>query len=165
MARHGIYKEWLTSENLFLLKSWVRDGATDKEIYEKIGISHETFYKWKKTHTEIAEALKKGKEFADYQVEASLFKNATGFKQKIIKVHKLRKWEFIDGKRFESEVLVEKEEEVYFQPQVSAQIFWLKNRNSSKWKNNPVSNENEQSIELLTQILEETKNNAKKQGD
>ena len=147
------------------MENWKRSGLTDKQIYEKIGISQETFYVWIRTHTLFSEALKKGKEFSDFEVENALFKNATGYYQKINKVHKIKTIKVVEGKRLETEELVEKEEEVFFQPNTAAQIFWLKNRKSDAWKNNPVPNENEQSIQILTQILEETKKNAKKQGD
>ena len=160
-----MYKEWLEPDKLFLLESWARSGLSNTQLAEKIGIKENTLYVWMSQHVKIKEALKKGKEVADFEVENALFKNATGYYQKINKVHKIKTIKVVEGKRLETEELVEKEEEVFFQPNTAAQIFWLKNRKSDAWKNNPVPNENEQSIQILTQILEETKKNAKKQGD
>ena len=67
---------WLTEEGLTLLKGWARDGLTDEQIAHNCGISATTLYNWKNRHVEILEALKKGKEVVDYQVENALLKKA-----------------------------------------------------------------------------------------
>jgi hypothetical protein len=38
---------------------YLREGSTNKEAFLLAGISHETFYKWLKTHPEFDEATKK----------------------------------------------------------------------------------------------------------
>ena len=163
IGRKGKYQEWLQPDKLFLIENWKKSGLTDKQICEKIGVNVSTLYDWEKKYSEFSEALKKGKEFSDFEVENALFKNATGYFQKVTKVHKLKTIKVIDGRRLEEEKLVEKDENIYIQPQTAAQIFWLKNRKSSTWRNNPTNDENEQSIEILSQILEQTKLNAKKE--
>jgi transposase-like protein len=139
----GKYREWLEPDKLFLVQNWKKSGLTDKQICEKIGITTSTFHDWIKKFTQFSEALKKGKEFSDFEVENALFKNATGYFQKVTKVHKLKTVKVIENKRIEVEELIEKEEDVFVQPQTAAQIFWLKNRKSNTWKNNPVSSEDE----------------------
>ena len=67
---------WLTEDGLILLKGWARDGLTDEQIAHNCGISTATLYNWKNKHIEIFEALKKGKEVVDYQVENALLKKA-----------------------------------------------------------------------------------------
>lgn len=67
---------WLTEDGLILLKGWARDGLTDEQIAHNCGISTTTLYNWKNKHIEIFEALKKGKEVVDYQVENALLKKA-----------------------------------------------------------------------------------------
>lgn len=67
---------WLTEDGLILLKGWARDGLTDEQIAHNCGISTTTLYNWKNKHVEIFEALKKGKEVVDYQVENALLKKA-----------------------------------------------------------------------------------------
>ena len=165
IGRKGKYQEWLQPDKLFLIENWKKSGLTDKQICEKIGVNVSTLYDWEKKYSEFSEALKKGKEFSDFEVENALFKNATGYFQKVTKVHKLKTVKVIDNRRIEVEELVEKDENIYIQPQTAAQIFWLKNRKSSTWKNNPANDENEQSIEILSQILEQTKLNAKKSDE
>ena len=40
-------EEWLAEEKLVILEGWARDGLTDKEIADNIGISDRTLYRWK----------------------------------------------------------------------------------------------------------------------
>lgn len=63
-------------EKLVLVEGWARDGLTDEQIANNLGISKTTFYKFKDEHSELSELLKKGKEVIDYQVENALLKNA-----------------------------------------------------------------------------------------
>lgn len=72
----GKYEYWLTPEGLLLLKGWARDGLIDVQIAENMGIAASTLYRWKNEHKEISEALKRGKEVVDYQVENALLNNA-----------------------------------------------------------------------------------------
>lgn len=145
----GKYEYWLTPEGLLKLEAWARDGLTDKQIAEmKIGISERTFTNWKKTHSSIFSALKKGKEIIDIQVENSLLKRALGYSYKEVKTEVSD-----DGQKVITTV-----KEVI--PDVTAQIFWLKNRMPDKWRdkkdiehggsvNNPFA---ELSTELLLKL-------------
>lgn len=77
MAR-GKYQRWLEPDGLLLLEGWARDGLTDEQLAEKIGINPATLYDWKNKYPKISEALKKGKEVVDYQVENALLQKALG---------------------------------------------------------------------------------------
>lgn len=131
------YKEWKTPESLVVLEGWARDGLLEKDMAGKIGISPQTFSEWKKKHPEFLEAVKKGKEVIDYVVENALLNRALGHEKKVIKVHKIKTVKMDKGKRLETEELVEKEEVVYYPPDVTAQIFWLKNRKPAQWRDKP----------------------------
>ena len=72
----GKYKEWLDPDNLKLLEGWARDGLTDEDIARNMRIAVSTLYDWKNKYSEISEALKKGKEVVDYQVENAMLKSA-----------------------------------------------------------------------------------------
>ncbi len=63
-------------DKLILVEGWARDGLTDEQIANNLGISKTTFYKFKDEHSELSEVLKKGKEVVDYEVENALLKNA-----------------------------------------------------------------------------------------
>lgn len=118
----GKYEYWLTPEGLIKLEGWARDGLTDEQIAKNMKISPATLYNWKKDHLEILESLKKGKEVVDYEVENALLKRALGY---TVKEERLTK----DGE------VVELEREV--PGDVTAQIFWLKNRKPSVWRDKP----------------------------
>lgn len=132
MAR-GKYHDWLTSEGLLKLEAWARDGLTDEQIAKNMGIGTTTLYRWKNDYREIRESLKKGKEVVDIQVENALLKRALGYK--FTEVTRERTIE-LDPRTGESEskLVVTKEVVKEVQPDVTAQIFWLKNRKPDVWR-------------------------------
>jgi hypothetical protein len=87
------------------------------------GVGEATIDNWKAQHPEFLGSLKHGKEAADARVERSLYQRATGYS-------------------FNSEkIFCNKEGEVtrvpiveHVPPDVTAQIFWLKNRKPSEWR-------------------------------
>lgn len=103
-------------DKLILVEGWARDGLTDEQIAENLGISTSTFYDYKSKHSEFSESLKKGKEVVDYEVENALLKNA------------------LSGN-------------------ITAQIFWLKNRKPKQWKDK-VEVEDESNKETLNKLDE-----------
>lgn len=72
----GKYQRWLEPDGLTLLEGWARDGLTDEQIAKNCGCNAGTLYEWKKKYPEISEALKKGKEVVDYEVENALLQSA-----------------------------------------------------------------------------------------
>ena len=52
---------------------------TDEQIATNIGVTRATLYNWKTKYVDIFDALKKGKEVVDIQVENALFKRAIGY--------------------------------------------------------------------------------------
>lgn len=72
----GKYEKWLKEENLLLLEGWARDGLTDEQIAKNMGISVKTLFNWKTRYLPILQALKKGKEVVDYEVENALLSSA-----------------------------------------------------------------------------------------
>lgn len=75
MAR-GEYKKWLEPENLTLLRGWKRDGWTDEQIAQRIGVHYRTFQKWKTKYSPIGRAVKIGKENVNFRVENKLLERA-----------------------------------------------------------------------------------------
>ena len=108
------YEKWTAPRGLVLLQGWARDGLTDVDISDKVGISRSTLAEWKKKYPEIEKALSQGKEVADYAVESSLYKRALA-------------------------------------GDVTACIFWLKNRKPHKWRDKPEMSEGAD-IEDLTPL-------------
>lgn len=61
---------------LELIEGWAMDGLTDEQIANKLGIGTSSFYDYKNKYSEFSEALKKGKDIIDYQVEKALLSKA-----------------------------------------------------------------------------------------
>ena len=125
----SIVDEWLEEDQLMLLSSWARDGYTLKDIANKMGIGYSTLNEWRKLYPEIREALQKGREFVDYQVENALLKSALGYKTKEVKTTIIIK----------KGVVVEEQRETINKesaPNVAAIQTWLFNRRPDKWKRN-----------------------------
>ena len=111
----GKYQKWLEPEGLILLEGWAREGLTDNELAGAMGINPATLYDWKNKFPEISEALKKGKEIVDFEVENALLNEA------------------LNGN-------------------VTAQIFWLKNRRVDKWRDKPEGTATEQGVQIIDDV-------------
>lgn len=61
------------------IKEWSAAGATEKEICTALGIAVSTFNEYKKTYSELSEALRAGRQNVVMEIKAALFKKATGF--------------------------------------------------------------------------------------
>jgi len=61
-------------------------GLSDERIAQAMGIDVTTFYAWQKDHPEFSQALVDGRDNADGLVVNAMFKRATGFKFKSVKV-------------------------------------------------------------------------------
>lgn len=122
----GKYQEWLTADGLLLLEGWARDGLTDEQIAQNIGISRQTLSEWKRDYADIGDAIKKGRAPVDIIVENALFKRATGYD-----------WEETtteidtNGKKHIKKITR------HVPPDVGAIVFWLKNRRRDKWRDRP----------------------------
>lgn len=127
-----------------LIKGWARDGLTDEAIANNIGIRRQTLYDWIKRFPDISDALKKGRQPVDIQVEDAVLKAALGYTVKIKKPIKVRKetQKFGEGKIVTEEIQYV-DEEVYIAPVFMAQAYWLNNRSrkSGKWTNNKYTQE------------------------
>lgn len=102
-------------------------GATDKEIADFFDVAESTINEWKLEFPEFSESLKKGKTLADANVGQRLYERALGFEHdsEEIKVVSMGK----EGSGIER-VPIRK----IYPPDTVAAIFWLKNRQPSKWR-------------------------------
>lgn len=137
----GKYQQWLEPEGLTLLEGWARDGLTDEQLSTNMGIGTRTLYEWKEKYPQISQAIKKGKEVVDYQVENALLKRALGYDYQEEKVEISEK----DGKKVTQTIK-------HVPADTTAQIYWLKNRRPDKWRDKP---ENKDSGEEGVQIIDD----------
>lgn len=100
-------------EKVTLIEGWARDGLSQKQIADNLGIGLTTLKDYRKKSPTISTALKKGREVSDYHVENALYQSA------------------INGN-------------------VTAMIFWLKNRKPNEWKDKKEPAE----IEIMKKDLE-----------
>lgn len=107
---------------LFLVECWARDGVIDEDIAKKLGIAYSTFCDYKSKFSELSEALKRGKEVIDFEVENALLKRALGYSYEEV---------YTKTNGFETEV---KKTIKHVAGDTTAQIFWLKNRRPDKWR-------------------------------
>lgn len=144
MARVS-YKDWITKDGLQRIESWARDGLTNEQIAKNMGCNVSTLYAWVEKYPDIKDALKKGKQPIDFEVENTLLKRALGFEYK-----ETRKIAEItpDGERKERVEVIQK----YAPPDTSAIIFWLKNRKPEVWRK--LSPEYKRKTEAETNKLE-----------
>lgn len=130
----GKYREWLTEEGLLQIEAWAKNGLTDQQIAKNIGITRETLNQWKKRYPDISDALKKGKDVVDIQVENALLKRALGYTYIETTQERVKDYDphtdLEIGFHMEVTKIVTKE----VQPDVTAQIFWLKNRKPDAWR-------------------------------
>lgn len=117
MARKSLWKPEFVEQakNLCLL------GAIDPEIASFFDVSLTTFQNWKRKNPELREALKIGKSAADARVAKSLYQRAIGFSQQEIDIR------VIAGKVVQT-IYTKK-----YVGDVTAQIFYLKNRRPDLW--------------------------------
>lgn len=137
MARPSKY-ETHVAPRLEEIKDWCRNGATDEEVAKRLGINIDTLYTYKKQFSEFSEAIKKGKEIFDSEVENALYERCIGGKVTLQRPFKVKRTRFEKGKKVsEEEVMVMADYEEYVIPDTTAQIFWLKNRRPDKWREKP----------------------------
>lgn len=120
----GKYHDWLTEEGLLKIEGWARDGLTDEQIAKNIGIGYSTLQNWKSKYQDIQDTLKRGKEVVDRQVENALLKRALGYTY-----NEVTQEADESGKLAVSKVVTKQ-----VSPDVTAQIFWLKNRKPKEWR-------------------------------
>lgn len=133
-------------DKLTLVEGWARDGLTNEQIADNLGIGKTTFYRMIKEHSELLEHLKKGKEVIDYEVENALLKRALGYK------YEEKTYESIYNKELDmyTEKLTKRVTK-QVAPDTTALIFWLKNRKPKQWRDK-VDIEGESNKETLDKL-------------
>ena len=98
-------------------------GLIDEQFAKTLDIEKRTWDKWKKEDKEFSSLLKNGKEFADKDVEASLWKRANGYQ-----------YQEVTRETVGNVLVITKVVTKEVVPDVGAIAFWLKNRQPDKWK-------------------------------
>lgn len=99
-------------------------GHTDQELADFFEVDVRTIYRWKGKFEEFCQALKAGKDVADERVVRSLYQMATGYEQDEVKIFMPAGAEAPVYAPFRAKIA----------PNVTAGIFWLKNRRPEDWR-------------------------------
>lgn len=102
-----------------------RLGATDVELADFFGVDESTITRWKAAHDEFCMSIKDGKILSDAEVADKLFHRALGY------CHEAEKIMVVAG-QVERVPYIER-----YPPDTAAAIFWLKNRQRSRWRDKP----------------------------
>lgn len=97
-------------------------GYTDAGLADFFEVSEATINNWKHEFPEFLESIKKGKSFADADIVDNLYNRALGYTTK-----EKREEKTADGFK-------EVEAEKHVPGDVTAMIFWLKNRQPKLWR-------------------------------
>ena len=128
-GRRGEYEDWITEDGLLKVQGWARDGLSNEQIAHNIGITAKTLCEWQNRFGEFRKALKKGKEVVDREVENALLKRAMGY-ETVEEVEEPVE----DKETGEVQMRVTKRVKKQVAPDVTAQIFWLKNRKPAEFR-------------------------------
>lgn len=103
-------------------------GAVDADLARFFSVAESTINNWKNEHPDFLESIKNGKDQADAKVAASLFGRANGV---VLPDTDIRTIYNQETKKHE---LLKTPIEKHIPGDVTAQIFWLKNRQPQLWR-------------------------------
>lgn len=108
------------------IPSWRKQGMTEEQIAERLGIGYSTLSLYKTKNIELLEALKKGKEELIEELEDSLYRRAMGYEYE-----ETETWlEEVDGVQKKRVKRMRK----VAHPDTGALAFALKNLAPDRWK-------------------------------
>lgn len=111
-------KSLKTPDRIQKLLELAKQGKSEQEIANIIGVHIDTLALWKRNDVSLLMALKEGKYEADQLVEASLFKRALGMEY------------YEESSSQNGPIILQK----YALPDVRAAQYWLNNRQPKKWR-------------------------------
>ena len=125
--KKGSFNFDLEKDIVPLIAAKRRLGWSQEQIYKLIGISKGTYFRWGKENNAIRDAQKITKEIADSEVANALYKRALGYEYIETEVK-----ETIDGNGIKTQL--KRQYKKQMPPDVTAQIFYLKNRARLDWQ-------------------------------
>lgn len=149
MAKRGRKNKYETHIVPFFsqILEWLSNGATERQIAEKLGIAYSTFNDYKVKYPELTEILEKGRRNLVSDLRGALVKKAMGFhytEKKVVREHvdmpeDVRDFLLENGftrEQIERAELVKTEiADKYATPDVAALNLALKNYDKDDWSN------------------------------
>jgi hypothetical protein len=97
-------------------------GATIPEMADACGVATRTFFRWMNAYPELNEAVTAGKDAFDMRVERALAERAVGYSVDVEEC-------FVINGKVHKEIVRK-----YYPPDVTAGIYWTKNRMPDRWR-------------------------------
>ena len=97
VGRKNKYITLKIADKLDIIKMWRKEGATEREIFERLGICEDSGYKYKKEFSEFSEALIESKDQLIAEIKDNLYRAALQTQKR--KVVKRDEWH--DGEKME----------------------------------------------------------------
>ena len=119
-------------------------GFTDNELADFFEVDKATINRWKLTHPDFCASIKAGKSPADDRVERSLYQRAIGYEQEEVKI-------FMPANASEP---VYAKFTAKYAPDVTACIFWLKNRRPEQWRDKPEGMDEDTLSEAINRLVD-----------
>ncbi|MGL4742284.1 MAG: Xaa-His dipeptidase [Sarcina sp.] len=146
MGRNSIDEE--LESQLSVIITMVKDNRTDKEIVERLGISPSTWKRKKAQNKKIKQAIEEALDSRNEEVEEALFKNCIGYKYYEEVVTKVKN----EIRNEDGSITIQEDVKIsnvkkYKGPDLAAQKYYLNNRSTGKWKDDP--NKTKHDKELL----------------
>ena len=121
-------------------------GATDREIADFFEVDERTINRWKAENDEFCQSLKVGKASSDDRVEQSLYRRAVGYS-------------YVGQKAFHYQGQITKADVVeHVAPDVTACIFWLKNRRPEQWRDKPDGPGGDHLADAINRLIDQMPN-------
>lgn len=162
------YQDWLLPEGLARLTTWAREGLTDEQVAERLGIAVGTLARWKMRFPQMTEALELGRtkpeqpgeggspeNAVDAVVEKALLNRCVGYTVPLKKTYKLKRIEYGENGRKlkEWEELETGVDETHIPADTTAQKYWLGNRLKGRWRDKPEAPAGGKSLEKARELL------------
>lgn len=121
-------------------------GAIDEELASFLDVHVSTIHQWKLDYPDFSDSIKRGKEQADAKVAMALYHRATGYEHADVDI------KVIDGQVVQTPLVKR------YPPDPTSMIFWLKNRQSSKWREKREFIEIDDDKEVTINVVRVSKN-------
>lgn len=125
------YTEWLTEDGLLTIEMWARQGFSDEQIAKNMGIARASLYSWFNQHSDILDAVKRGRKPVQIKVEDALYSRCD--------------WRTVEEERTETVYNADQEvvsrkvinQKKVIPPDTTALIFALKNLAPERFSDKP----------------------------
>lgn len=143
------------------ITEWLEIGASEKEIYNNLGVSKDSWIEYKKKYTELSDLIKDSRKNPIIQIKKAMLKRAVGFQYEEKKVT-TQKIELDDGgtmipaKVIKTEITTKTALPDVAAGLVLLQHWDLNDDGSSKWSRDPANRElKEKELKLKEKLAEE----------